>query len=295
MKKLTTEEFIEKAIKVHGDRYDYSSTNYCRNRLKVMIICKKHGSFQQTPSSHLLGSCCPKCQGKSRLTNDEFIKKAKKIHNNRYNYSIVNYVNNHTKVKIICLKHGEFEQIPTSHLQNKGCPKCANKNVTTDEFIEKCKIIHKNKYDYSLVNYITSTSKIDIICKKHGSFQQIPNSHLNGQGCPICKSSKGELLIKEYLDKHKIPYIKEKMFDDCKGEKRKLPFDYYLPQENILIEYDGIQHLKSIKHFGGEKTHISLKIRDEIKNLYAKKHNIFLLRIKYNEINNIEKILNNIL
>ena len=125
----STEEFIQKAHKVHGDKYDYSKVEYDGYKTKVCIICPKHGEFWQTPNSHLNGNGCPKCKGeKQTCTTDEFIAKAKKIHGDKYDYSKVEYVNNHTKVCIICPEHGEFWQIPSSHLQGKGCPKCGIEN-----------------------------------------------------------------------------------------------------------------------------------------------------------------------
>lgn len=295
MRKLTTNIFIEKAIMLHGNFFDYSLVDYVNNKTKVKIICPKHGIFEQIPSSHLCGRGCLKCGEKNKLNINDLIAKANKIHDNKYDYSRVNYINNNTNIEIVCPKHGKFKQTPDSHLHGRGCPKCANKNVTTNEFIIKADLIHDNKYDYSMTHYLNNASKVKIICPKHGIFEQTPNSHLSGQGCPTCKSSKGELLIKRYLDEHNVEYVKEKYFIDCKGEKRTLLFDFYLPKQNILLEYDGIQHFMPIKFFGGEKTFNSLKRRDTIKNNFAKNNNIDLLRIKYSEINDINKILKEIL
>ena len=164
--KLTTEKFIKRAKVIHRDRYDYSLVDYKNNSTNVKIICKTHGMFKQTPSTHLKGMGCSKCSGLERLTNEEFTERANKKHNNKYNYSLVIYKNNHTKIKIICPIHGEFEQTPGAHLQRAGCPKCSNnKRLTTKEFIEKANIIHNNKYDYSLVEYKNSFKKIKIICQ----------------------------------------------------------------------------------------------------------------------------------
>lgn len=161
---------------------------------------------------------------------------------------MVDYKNNSTKVKIICTKHGVFEQDPSSHINHKnGCPKCAYIlkadiiRLTTEDFIKNAKIIHDGKYDYSLVNYNKSHIKIKIICPKHGEFLQKPNAHLNGNGCPICNESKGEKEIRRYLKDKNIKYKSQKTFDDCKY-KQKLQFDFYLPEYNLCIEYNGIQH-----------------------------------------------------
>ena len=131
-KKLTTQEFIEKARLVHGNKYDYSMAEYKNNKLKIKIICPMHGIFEQIPNSHLIGCGCSICASiikinrcrSTTLTTEQFIEKANKIHNNRYNYSLVEYINNRTKVKIICPVHGTFEQTPDKHLQKHGCPLC---------------------------------------------------------------------------------------------------------------------------------------------------------------------------
>ena len=121
-----------------------------------------------------------------KLTTEKFIEKARKIHDDKYDYSKVEYVNSHRPVKIICKIHGEFEQSPTNHLSGKGCPICAGKNMTTEQFIKKARIIHGDRYDYSKVVYINSTTKVCIICPEHGEFWQSPNNHLDGKGCYFC-------------------------------------------------------------------------------------------------------------
>ena len=189
--KLTTKNFIEKARKVHGDKYDYSKVNYVNNRTKVIIICPEHGEFEQTPASHLTGSGCPMCVGGIKFSKEQFIEKAREVHGDKYNYSKVNYINANTKVIIICPEHGEFEQTPGSHLYGQGCPKCANNiKLTTEQFIEKAKEVHGDKYDYSKVNYLNSYTKVTIICPEHGEFEQTPANHLVGKGCPKCKIEK---------------------------------------------------------------------------------------------------------
>ena len=182
----TTEEWIEKAREVHGDRYDYSKTEYVNVKTKVCIICPEHGEFWQNPKHHLNGVGCPKCKGKTKLTIEEFVTKANKVHHNKFDYSKVDYVNAHTKVCIICPEHGEFWQTPNGHLTGSTCPKCANHFMDRDYFIEKARKIHGQKYDYSKVDYKGTDTKVCIICPEHGEFWQIPNSHLQGQGCPKC-------------------------------------------------------------------------------------------------------------
>ena len=229
-----------------------------------------------------------------KLTTEEFIEKSNKKHNNKYNYDLVKYINNKTKVEIICLKHGSFKQRPDDHLKGVGCAICSGNVMTTDMFIKKSRIEHGNKYDYSLVNYIKY--KIKIICPVHGIFEQTPYHHMNGCGCQICNESKGEKYIKNKLDKLNISYVPQKTFEGCKY-KRLLPFDIYLPDYNVCIEYDGLQHDKSISTWGGEEYFKIIQKRDKIKNEYCEQNNIKLYRIKYNlDIQKeLKKILNNFL
>ena len=185
--RITTENFIKKARKAHGDKYDYSKVEYKGTHTKVCIICQEHGEFLQTPHNHLHSQGCLACSGRKQLTTEEFIRRAKEVHGDKYDYSKVEYVNKSTKVKIICPIHGEFEQIPDNHLHGHGCHKCVNcKQLTTEEFIHRAKEVHGDKYDYSKVEYINSHTKVKIICPIHGEFEQEPNSHLEGKGCPNC-------------------------------------------------------------------------------------------------------------
>ena len=194
MKKVTTEDFVNKAILIHGDKYDYSKVEYINNSTKVCIICPEHGEFWQTPNVHLKKSGCPQCF-KNRLkdTTESFIEKAIIVHNSKYDYSKVEYVNSQTKVCIICPEHGEFWQTPAHHINKVGCPMCANvkkgkKNfLGLNNFIKRANKVHGDKYDYSKVEYINANKKVCIICPEHGEFWQTPSCHINAcQGCPKC-------------------------------------------------------------------------------------------------------------
>jgi hypothetical protein len=200
-KKLTTEQFIEKSQKVHGDKYDYSKVEYVNNKTKVCIKCPEHGEFWQTPGDHLQGQGCPECVADNkRKTTEEYIKEAQKVHGDKYDYSKVKYININTKVCIICPIHGEFWQRPDNHLQGKGCPDCIRK--TTEQFIEKAIKKHGYKYDYSKVEYIDAKTKVCIICPKHGEFWQTPNNHLMGYACPECGGSKRKT-TEQFIEKSK--------------------------------------------------------------------------------------------
>ena len=185
--KLTTEDFIKKAREIYGGKYDYSKVDYKNSKTKVTIICPVHGEFEQKPNNHLSGSGCYKCGGSFKLTTEDFIKKAKAIHGNKYDYSKVDYKNSKTKVTIICPVHGEFEQVPSSHLIGKGCYECGIKvRLTTEDFIKNAREIHGDLYDYSKVDYKSARNKVIIICPIHGEFEQVPYSHISGNGCYKC-------------------------------------------------------------------------------------------------------------
>ena len=199
--KQTTQDFIEKARKIHGDKYDYSCTEYKGARYNVDIRCKIHGVFTQIATNHLSGKGCKECSrtkvAKDQTSNiEEFIGKARNIHGDKYDYSLVDYVNNHTQVEIICKEHGNFLQAPNGHLSGRGCKECGKEKsiediksrlmLLKDEFIKRASEVHGNKYDYSSVDYKDTRTKIEIICKEHGSFFQSPNKHMQGRGCPTC-------------------------------------------------------------------------------------------------------------
>ena len=298
MAKYNTEIFIDKANKKHNNKYNYKLVEYINASSPVKIICLVHGIFEQTPVGHLRGRGCPSCSGKNKTTK-QFVGEANIIHNNKYNYSKVNYVNATTPITIICSIHGEFKQKPNNHLNGANCPKCAkinfqkNRTLSQLNFIEKANKLHHNKYDYSQTNYISHKHKINIICPIHGKYSQLANSHLNGHGCPNCNESKGELKIKEILKKKNVIFIFQKTFNDCRNKNnKKLKFDFYLQNKNILIEYDGRQHYEPIEYFGGIISHEKLVEYDKIKNQYAEYNKIKLIRISYIEYENIDEILN---
>jgi hypothetical protein len=279
--KLTTDEFVEKAKQVHGDKYDYSKTEYINMRTKICIICSEHGEFWQEPRHHLNGIRCPKCAGTKKLNNKEFIEKAKEIHGDKYDYSKVRYINNKTPICIICAKHGEFWQTPSSHINAKtGCPKCAKNGVllTTEEFIEKAKEIHGDYYSYDKVNYINAHEKICIICPRHGEFWQEASSHLQGKSCPKCKSSKLENIVLTYLNNNKINYI----FQHKLKNLGKKTLDFYLPDYNIAIECQGEQHY--IPTSFGSMTN------DESNEVFEKRKELDLLKSNECKKENIELI-----
>lgn len=301
--RYNTKKFINMANKIHGNKYDYSITDFISMSDKIKIICPKHGVFEQNAHSHLSGCGCSKCKNehtsiRCRKSNAEFIKESKKIFENLYDYSLVNYINQRTKIKIKCNKcNNVFEQFPNNHLNGEGCPYCYGKTKnSTEQFVKKAKLIHGDKYDYSIVKYISCHSKVKIICPKHGIFEQSPTKHINGKhGCPKCHYSKGEIAIENYLKNNNIIFEAQKRFDDCRGINNTLPFDFYIPAKNTLIEFQGIQHYKPVKRFGGEIKFAEQQRLDGIKKDYAIKNKYNYVEISYKQINDITKLLDNFL
>lgn len=234
-----------------------------------------------------------------KKTHQEFINESISINGNKYDYSLVEYINSHIKVKIICPQHGMFKQTPYHHINGHGCIKCKGDQQSInqrqkgkDTFKTKANIIHEYKYDYSLVEYESSRKKIIIKCSTHGEFKQTPFDHLQGSGCSKCNTSKGELKIEHWLISNKINYVSQKRFTNCKN-KLPLPFDFYIPKLNICIEFDGQQHFIQNQHWGGIRTLESTQKNDGIKTNYCDNNNIKLIRIPYSEFKNINSILEN--
>jgi len=286
-KKITTDDFINNMINIHNGFYNYENTIYVSAHKKVIINCPIHGEFEQTPNNHKYFGCI-KCginrTKESLLLTDTFLmKQFRNIHGDKYEYSKVIYKCDSEKITIICPIHGEFTQTPSNHKMGKGCTKCAGRYVpTTSEIINQFKSTHGDYYDYSNVIYVNHHKKIKIICPIHGEFSQTPNSHKRGSGCPSCNESKGEKEIQDLLKLNKIKFIRQYKFNDCINKKH-LPFDFYLPDYNICIEFNGIQHYEPIIYFGGNDNFIKQLHRDKIKKEYCNIHNIPLIIIKYNE------------
>ncbi len=232
-----------------------------------------------------------------RLTTEEYVTKCKLTHGDTYDYSAVNYVRSKDKVTIICKKHGPFKQWASDHRRGFGCSECSQKaNGTTEKFIKKAREIHGDFYDYSKVNYITSTVNIVITCPKHGDFQTKPTYHIYGTqiGCAKCHRSKGELAIEAWLTNNDIKFEDQKRFDTFRMKK----FDFYLPDYNMCIEYDGAQHffekhqLTSDKKLA-KKLFEDVQIRDKEKTLFCLRNGIRLLRIPYFKFKEMKTILTN--
>jgi len=276
-----TDIFISKAKKIHGEKYDYSKVEYINAKTKIIIICKFHGEFNQTPSNHLSSYNCQKCSNNFKLTTQTFIENAKQIHGDRYDYSKVEYINSDTQVLIICKEHGVFNQIPDFHVNRKsGCPKCCN-NVKFNllEFIDKANQIHNNKYDYSMVEYSNNRKHITIICKTHGEFIQKPFVHLLRHGCPSC-INKTEFKFYEKI-KEIYPTVKRQYKVEWCKNKLYLPFDFVIEDLNIIIELDGEQHFKQISNWTSPEIQIE---KDKYKLKCANENGFSVIRLLQHDV-----------
>ena len=311
--KKNTEDFINEAIKIHGDLYDYSKVKYINTHTNVTIYCKKHKKdYPQTPSMHLSGSRCKICADedgseKRRYTLKEFIEMAKETHqNNLDDYSSINYIDISNKINITCNIHGIYPQRPIDHIRGHRCSKCGKDKLslqfrlTLEEFIDRSNKKHNNIYDYSNVEYINTSTKVKIKCPHHDKlFNQTPHNHLSGSGCGICKNKTEKKLYEELTKYYNIYHGSP--FEWCVNNKtsRKLPFDFLLEDYKLIIELDGLQHFKQIMNWQPfEETHS----RDIYKMQCANENNYSIIRLlqedvwndKYEWLNelksNIEKI-----
>ncbi|KKP28263.1 MAG: hypothetical protein UR12_C0021G0004 [candidate division TM6 bacterium GW2011_GWF2_30_66] len=300
-------KFIEQAMAVHGGKYDYSKTIYVSTHRHVTIICLQHGFFSQAPSGHISGRGCPKCGiekcAKNNMDSLEvFIEKAKMIHGEKYDYSKAIYKGSSTSLTIICTLHGPFLQRPDKHCgAGHGCPTCVNRDMDTEKFILRAQEVHRGKYNYKQSIYTIAKAKITIICPEHGLFEQVAWNHMAGIGCPLCVdqlNSRGVKRIEAWLGKNSISFMREKTFSDLRSHKRgnkHLRFDFFLTDLNVLIEFDGEQHFKPNKFWGGDESFNNLKSNDQRKNSWAIENGYNLLRINFNDKDNIESMLSDYL
>ena len=240
----------------------------------------------------------------TKWTTESFTARAEQIHNNFYNYSKTQYTGIDTHVIITCPEHGDFKQTPYMHLQGQGCPKCGilkrakAQTLNTEEFVEKAKQIHGNKYDYSKVDYKTRSERVIIICSKHGEFLQTPADHLDKCGCPRCRLKEQNRFYETI--QRKLPEIELK-WEACPKWLSPRRLDLYSEKYNFAIEYNGIQHYQPIRFFGGEERFKQQIIEDEQKQRDCEAHGcrLFVVKYDYTEedidelVNNIKKIIDN--
>jgi very-short-patch-repair endonuclease len=293
--------FVQKAKLVQDQEYDYSSVVYVDNKTKVCIICPIHGEFWVRPNDFLSGHMCKYCgierRAKKRTKGKQaFITNAKEIFP-QYDFSKADYINAHTKVCIICPKHGEFWITPNHLLNGHGCKKCAiisthdKQRKGLDDFIKESNKVHGSKYNYSKAVYKGFETKVCIICPIHGEFWQTPHSHLSGQGCPACAESKLEKEMANVLIKENVKFEREKKFSWLGLQS----LDFYLPEHKIAIECQGIQHFKVVEHFGGEKGFEYRKNNDAKKLKLCTENGIKLLYYSSFEYPNVYKDTNKLI
>ena len=305
---MDKQTFIQKSTNAHGAGvFDYSTIPdgvvlITDRGDRVDITCNICGhTLNTTVHAHLYRKLgCVKCRNiktAARLTKttDWFINEAIRKHGAKYIYTNTVYTGTKTKTTIQCPTHGEFLQTPNDHLSGCGCPYCGTDKVkqklssNTQTFINKAKAVHGDQYNYDKVVYTNTHSKVDIECPQHGIFTQKANSHLNGCGCPVCKTSRGEIAVKTFLDEHKIVY-------DYQHKITTVDYTLYLDFkiQNVVIEIDGTQHYKRNSFFHKTEEDFTKQIdRDTQKNVWCTQNGLTLHRVSYDG-RNTETVINTV-
>lgn len=302
-KKNTPESFKSEMKKIYGRKLKFKIPNKVTIYTKITAICKHHGEITHSVEYYKSGKGCEYCSGKKTYWPD-FIKLARQVHGDKYDYSLTEIPKrNSDKITIICPEHGQFRQFAWLHLSGSGCPECVgypNKKTPEqrkDEFIRKARDLFGDKFDYSKVHYVNNDTNVTLICKEHHiEFETSPDTHLRGSGaCPMCTRSIGEAKIYGYLSRHKIKFFTQHKIEHnnplCK--RQYLVVDFYIPEYKIVIEYNGKQHYQHVEFFHSDGfTLEDQKIRDNTLVDILTSKGIRLLTIKYNEIDEIDDILN---
>lgn len=247
-RRLSTEEFVRRAVEVHGDKYSYSETIYKNQKTHITFKCGVHGLVKIKPYDHLAGNGCKAC-GVERRTEErrmkraDFIKRSIEVHGQEYDYSLVEMKDSRSKVAIKCRIHGVFYQQAAVHVNGHGCMKCHKDTMSlllrsnNDEFIEKATVVHGKKYDYSKVKYEKSNEKVIIVCSKcEKEFAQTPGDHLQGYGCPHCivRTSKAEDELSDYVES--LGFSVQR---NDRSILNGLEVDIFVPDRSLCIEYNG--------------------------------------------------------
>lgn len=293
----TNQEFVKEVKNLVGDEYTFLD-KYVNNTTPLRVQHNQCGHiYRVTPRDFLSGRRCPKERneriGRSQTkTHDHFLSRLGNILGDRYEL-LGKYVNGRTKIALRCKKCGLiFKSLPGHILEGKGCPVCwkeeNGKKLSKSHEAFLAQVTPILGTDYEVIgNYEKQTVKIEVLHKKCGRiFKAVPDSLLRGTGCPYCKESHGEKEISKWLLEHNIQFKPQYKFDDCVF-KEKLRFDFAIfENEKVskLIEYQGIQHFKPVKAFGGESAFLIQQKKDAIKKEYAKKHQIELVEISYKDV-----------
>lgn len=280
-KKVTTEEIKNRIYDRVGDEYELVS-EYRGIQKKMDLLHKKCGEiYSVTPKHFFYSNTRCKCQWNVKHP-EVFAKEFEELAKGEYS-QLEPYQRNHSKITVRHDTCGKvYEVTPHAFLQGKRCPECfGNKRKTTEEFSNE--VDELSDGEYTLVSrYINNRTHVTIKHTECGrEYSVTPKDFLRGNRCPYCKQSKGEKMVQKILDRARVKYEIQKVYDDLKSNYQSLPFDFYLPEYNLLIEYDGIQHFEEVQFFGGAAKLESQKRRDNLKNEYARQNNIQLLRIPY--------------
>ncbi|MCE5388267.1 MAG: hypothetical protein K0041_06775 [Acidithiobacillus sp.] len=245
-RKITHQNFMERAIALYGDKYDLSRVQYVATHAKIEVVCREHGGWLITPANFLNGKGCPRCGAINRaasktLTQEQFLEKVKEVHGEKYDLSEAVYTGRKVKVKVICGKHGPFWIVANNLFMGNGCPECGSEKrkksltSTTEAFIEKAKKVHGDKYDYSLVDYVSAKTKVRMVCPKHGEWMAEPNGFLCGRGCPKCgyerigekKAKSPEQFILDAISIHGDKYdLSETVYSDNKTKVKVICYKH---------------------------------------------------------------------
>ena len=290
VRRKTNEEYVseckEKGLDLPIEEYKGAHT-------PIKHMCKQGHVYKQKPNNHLSGNGCPKCYGTPKKTTQQYIKECKQ---KGYDLPIEEYKGTHTKINHMCKNCGNsYSQRPNDHLKGQSCPKCGMENSngvkwkTTQQYIKECKQLG---LDLPIENYIDAKTPINHMCKQGHVYKQAPYYRLHYYcGCPICSQSHGEKFIQNYLDKHNIPYITQKKFNNLK-DKALLSYDFYLPKQKVLIEYQGKQHFIAGGNGNFDKNYFpTQQYHDKLKRDYAVNNGYTLLEPTY-KLDTQEKINN---
>lgn len=275
---------------------------YSGGRVPILHRCLIHNNeWEITPASVLSGAGCDKCHKEKignvlKKSHSQYVDELRKL--NPFVEVIETYINSSTPITHKCLIHNvEWKPIPISVLKGCGCPICHSERISDyklknhEQYVAELQAVNPNII--VIGKYIGANTSILHKCSVCGKeWNAFPGNTLKGFGCPSCNESKGEKAVRSWLEKNNIVFEQQKKFLDCR-DKRPLPFDFYLPDYNAVIEYNGLQHYVAKDYFGGDATLAYTQRHDKIKEEYCKKNNIGFLCIPYNK--NVDTELNNFL
>lgn len=301
-----TEGFFKRFYEFYAKRhnydheYDFSEARYIGSEIPMTVICKEHGKFTVTPHTLIRGGGCRRCQTQFKIQmrdSKAYFEKANKKHNFKYDYSNSVYRGIQSMITYKCPLHGEVTQRADGHLLYTGCLQCMaeSRRHTTDDFIKLGRRNFGDKYDYSKTVYTKNNEPVIITCPEHGDFTMIAGDHMRAKeratGCPVCNGSKPEQETWDILHKRGVAIIPQYRFKDT-----KYFYDFYLPDMNILIEYNGIQHYEDVKSWARNGINYleNRKKLDREKVALAKKLKIPLYIIKY-DVPDLDKAVDAIL